>query len=261
MILIAYGAPSVVALLFTTALGLFVYLKNRRGLANVFFFQWLMALSIWHLGSALTYFVETPGAGLFASRLAHAGAIFIPPTFLHFIISFLGLDKAKRGFIATSYTVAVLLEMSNFTPFFIHHAARLSYNYYGVPGVLYLVFVLFFFSIVVYSLFLLSLSYRQASGWRKSQIKYLFMASLIGYGGGSIDFLPIFGIDVYAIGNAVNIVFAGIVAYEFNKEQEFKKWMEERGTILKMNSELNARPPRGGARERASGTQAEGVGE
>ena len=44
-------------------------------------------------------------------------------------------------------------------------------------------------------------------------------------------------------------------------EMEFNKWLEERETILRMNKELNARSTRGGARERAAESQAEGIEE
>ncbi len=44
-------------------------------------------------------------------------------------------------------------------------------------------------------------------------------------------------------------------------EAEFKRWLEERETILRMNRELNARPTRSPARERALGAGAEGVEE
>ena len=44
-------------------------------------------------------------------------------------------------------------------------------------------------------------------------------------------------------------------------EMEFKTWLEERETILRMNRELNARSTRGGARERAIEPQVEGVSE
>jgi len=40
-------------------------------------------------------------------------------------------------------------------------------------------------------------------------------------------------------------------------ELEFNRWLEERGTILRMNKELNAKSARGGARERAVESQAE----
>ena len=47
---------------------------------------------------------------------------------------------------------------------------------------------------------------------------------------------------------------------QFLKENQFK-CTPERETILKMNKELNARSPRGGARERAIEPRAEGVEE
>ena len=44
-------------------------------------------------------------------------------------------------------------------------------------------------------------------------------------------------------------------------EYEFKRWLEERETILRMNQELNAKATRGGARERALSSPVEGVEE
>jgi len=44
-------------------------------------------------------------------------------------------------------------------------------------------------------------------------------------------------------------------------EMEFDHWLEERERILKMNKELNAKSARGGARERAVESQAEGIEE
>ncbi len=37
-----------------------------------------------------------------------------------------------------------------------------------------------------------------------------------------------------------------------NPETEFNQWLKEREAILKMNKNLNARPSRGGERERAN---------
>ncbi len=42
-------------------------------------------------------------------------------------------------------------------------------------------------------------------------------------------------------------------------EIEFADWLEEREAILKMNQQLNAKPSRGGTRERANQPQAEGI--
>ncbi|GAH87052.1 unnamed protein product, partial [marine sediment metagenome] len=42
---------------------------------------------------------------------------------------------------------------------------------------------------------------------------------------------------------------------------EFKRWLEEREAILRMNKELNIRSTRGGERGRASAAETEGVEE
>jgi hypothetical protein len=42
---------------------------------------------------------------------------------------------------------------------------------------------------------------------------------------------------------------------------EFRRWLEERDTILRMNKELNARSARNGAREGALSSRVEGVEE
>jgi hypothetical protein len=44
-------------------------------------------------------------------------------------------------------------------------------------------------------------------------------------------------------------------------DQEFRRWLEERETILRMNKELNARPARSGAREGALSARSEGIEE
>jgi hypothetical protein len=44
-------------------------------------------------------------------------------------------------------------------------------------------------------------------------------------------------------------------------DYEFKKWLEERGAILKMNRELNAKAKGNGARESAVPSRVEGIEE
>jgi hypothetical protein len=44
-------------------------------------------------------------------------------------------------------------------------------------------------------------------------------------------------------------------------DQEFRRWLEERESILRMNKELNAKPGRNGAREGALSARAEGIEE
>ena len=45
--------------------------------------------------------------------------------------------------------------------------------------------------------------------------------------------------------------------YNLNPDEEFTRWLEERGRILKMNQEFKAQSTRGGARERAVAAEME----
>jgi len=212
-----YSIPTLAALIVTFSLGLFVYNKNRRSPVNITFSRWLFILTIWHFGSFFTYNVNNTEHALIASRITHAGAILIPPTFLHFILTFLGQQKQKKILILCAYTIAFLFEFLNLTPYFINSVSRLSFNYYGHGTFIYSFFVFFFFSVILYCHVILWSAVRKSTGIKRNQIKYLFVASLIGYTGGAVDFLPIFHIDVFPIGNPVNILFVCIVAYAIVK--------------------------------------------
>ena len=45
------------------------------------------------------------------------------------------------------------------------------------------------------------------SGQKRSQIEYFFLATAIGYAGGSLDYLPIFGFDLYPYGNFAIVLY------------------------------------------------------
>src|SRR2546428_3222702 len=47
----------------------------------------------------------------------------------------------------------------------------------------------------------------------KTHIKYFFIASAIGYSGGTLDYLPIFGIDLYPYGNFAIVLYPIIMTY------------------------------------------------
>ena len=69
----------------------------------------------------------------------------------------------------------------------------------------------------MYSHILLVQSFRRSSEARRAQIKYFFIATAIGYTGGSLEFLPIFGLDVYPWGHFAIPLYPIIMAYAIVK--------------------------------------------
>ncbi len=61
--------------------------------------------------------------------------------------------------------------------------------------------------LVIYAHYQVFRLYRDASGIKRNQFKYFFIGFALAYGTGSLDYLPIFQIDLYPYGNF------GIMAY------------------------------------------------
>jgi len=71
---------------------------------------------------------------------------------------------------------------------------KLVFKYFIVPGVLYPLYVLMFFSYLAYSYYELLKGYIRSTGIERNQIKYVLVASTIGFGGAITIFLPVFNI-------------------------------------------------------------------
>ncbi len=213
----SYSFPTLLALVVVSCLAIFVYRKGSNNSVNNGFFRWLLTLFIWHLGTFITYNVDSNEKALLGIRFAHVGIILIPATFFHFILIFLEKNKSTRRLIFSAYAFSVVLELLNFTPLFIRSTSKLTFCYYGNWGISYPFFLAYFFGIVIYCHILLWNFMQQVRGVKRNQAKYLFLASLIGYTAGAIDFLPIFDLDVFPIGNPINILFVAVVAYAIIK--------------------------------------------
>jgi len=73
------------------------------------------------------------------------------------------------------------------------------FRYYPVPGPAYPFYALELLALVSYGILELILNFRSSHGLRKNQIAYVLSASIIGFGGGGLAFLPVFGIPVYPL--------------------------------------------------------------
>ena len=59
--------------------------------------------------------------------------------------------------------------------------------------------------------------YQTASGAKQKQYQYFFVAFTLAFGTGSLDYLPMFGIDVYPYGNFGIILYPIIMTYAIVK--------------------------------------------
>ena len=176
----------------------------------------MFSIAVWSFGLANLTVAPNELKGLFWDRFLYFGSLFIPPLFFHFVLTFLGLGKERKKLLMVGYIFSFLFLIFNFTPLFRERmisAQALHFNYLPETGPVYPIFPLMFLFYVGYSLYLMFKRYRKMSGVTRNQIKYAFLAAIIGFGGGSTTFLPAFGIKTSPVGNCLVALYGVILAY------------------------------------------------
>jgi len=154
-----------------------------------------------------------PNQALLAWRLSFAcGVIWIPTLFHHFVYTFCNLRE--KAFLITAYVVGIAMFPLCFTSLFFADVQILfSSFYYALPGAIFPFFAAWWVFLVVYSHYKLYKMHRVTSGLKRRQIEYFFLATAIGYAGGSLDYLPIFGVHLYPYGNFAIVLYPMIMTY------------------------------------------------
>ncbi len=196
------------------ALGLYVIVTNHRSLASRTFFGFSMSVGFWSFCYTFWQMSTQASQALFWLRCLMMGAIFIPTFFIHFVITLLDLNSAKRRLIQCSYLLSIVLIFSNFSTLFISGVTpRDGFRFWAIPGLFFHPFLLHFASAVVYAHYLLFQELKVASGSRRNQIKYVFLGTLLGFAGGTTNFPLWYNIPIPPIGNALVTFYVAMTAY------------------------------------------------
>ncbi|MHB8482088.1 MAG: ATP-binding protein, partial [Nitrospiria bacterium] len=196
-----------------SSLGLFVYCKNRQYIVNRVWAYFSVAVSIWGFGICLIATTKDSSRALIWWRLAHVGVIFLPVLYFHFVYHFLRLNR--KSVLITIYSIGIVFLALDATDLFIKNMRWVFSQFYydSPPGPVYPYFVGFFALTVMYSQYELLKGAKVLSGIQRNQINYFLFATAVGFYGGGICFLPVFGIDVYPYLNFTVPLYPIIMTY------------------------------------------------
>jgi signal transduction histidine kinase len=209
-----YAITGLVNAVTATFLGFFVYLKNRKEIANRTFARFCIAVVVWSYSYFLWQISTTSEMALFWSRALMMGSIFIPVTLFHFGITFLDILQKERKILIAGYLLTFLFFISNFTPFFVNRVEpTFSFNFWPKPGIFFHFFHLMFIGYVVYFWYLLIKAYRKSEGIWKLQIGYVLTGSLIGFIAGETNHFLWYNIPTPPIWNFIPALGFLLIAY------------------------------------------------
>jgi len=183
------------------SLSLFVYLKDKTNPINKTFAVYSFCIAWWSLVSISLINATTHAAALIADKICLLTVVFIPSTFLHFILTFCKPSQTHKILIRICYSISFFFLILIFTPLFVKDVSPVyKLKYFSAPGSGYYIFLIFFAITTYYGIWIVyQASTKTKNSIRKQQLSYLFWATLGGYIGGSLNFNLVLRIPPYSI--------------------------------------------------------------
>ena len=200
--------------------GFFVYLNNRKNPTNISWGFFSLTIAFWSCSYFFWQISTQKSLALFWCRSLTVGSILIPVTFLHFLLIWLDLYQAKKKLLFAFYFISFVAFGLNFTPLFVKDVSPiLFFKYWPKAGKAYFPFFIFWTWLVFYCWYIMFKVMQTSSSTKRNQIKYVFIAAIIGFGGGFTNYPLWYGIKIPPYGNILVSIYVGLMAYAIVRHQ------------------------------------------
>ena len=232
-----YALSTVVTAVAVLSLGLFVLFKNPRARPNQLWALFNAAVFVWAACQSIHIVIHDFSMAYFLIRLYYMfGVLWIPTLYLHFILVYLNERRRWPLYLAYGFSFAYLTQVFN-PKFLAAPQPKFSLNFYPEPGPLFYPFLVLWSTIVMYSMMKIYNAMQKASGIQRNQLRYLFYAMLIGYVGGTSNFLPVFDVELFPYtpyGTYGVPIYVAIFTYAIVKHQlmDIKVAITRTGVLL-----------------------------
>jgi two-component system NtrC family sensor kinase len=218
-----YALLPLCATILNLFLVIFILTKGAKRKLNHSFALVSLCVMVWNFGYFLLYIAPSRNFAFSYLQVVFFGAVFIPPTFLYFMMALTDqITKKTKIVCLTAFVYSLTLFILNFWGFCSNDVIRYYWGYSPIGPKTSIFFLFSFLSYMFYALFLLFKTMRKTVGIRHNQLKYVFWGAMIALGGGLTNFLPIVSfirLSIYPVGNGTVFLFLGIIAYAIYKHQ------------------------------------------
>lgn len=211
MLLTAYAYTNLLNAIISSILSvLTLFLANKK--IRLPFSILLFATANWCFGIFMhSFFNYSFSISRFWDIYLHATASFLPTLFVNFTLSYTGTIN-KNNKLIPFYIINALFLLSVFTKYFIFEETAISiFQHFPKAGILYYLYIAYYIYCIIYSYLLLIKHFKTSKNKKtKNQIIYIFIATCIGYIGGSTTFLPAMNINIFPYGNFITIFHTSV---------------------------------------------------
>jgi len=196
-----YAISPLVCAIIALVLGVLVFLKNLRSPINRAFALLCFETFWWQACWFATYFLRTPTQLDVCAKIAYSLILFLPFTYYHFAVQFLGLKREMvwvRRFYFVGFFWLILLWSTDFFVAGYHH---FDWGHYARARLLHPVYLIFVAVVIVRTMVFLKKSTADPthSAIIRNQNKFVFLSACL-YCVVSIEYPINYGIGFYPIG-------------------------------------------------------------
>jgi len=213
-----FSISSLLILALASVVAVFSFLKGEDRKLNVIWGLFCVSGAIWGLGSFKFSTTISKESAFFWWQIAYIGVILSPVFYSHFVYELLKIETKRLSFF---YCFAFIFLGFNFIKknLFLGDLKFVFNQFYFLDWtlrhslVMLIFYILFYCILLFHTIFLLFSHYRSSSGLKRLQLKYLIIASIIGWWGPHSSFFISFGFNTYPPINFLLSIFAIIVIY------------------------------------------------
>jgi two-component system, NtrC family, sensor kinase len=190
----------------------------RRGVRQpiIATFAWMtLTIVAWDLDIFALYYFTDVVAAEWWSRVFRVGICFAPVAAFHLAVAISATTIGVwRGLLIGGYTGAFLLSVANLAGALVTGLKPHSWGWYPVPTHLYAGVSLLLVVYLPLTVERLWYGYRHADTSRaRAQAKFCLLAAVVQTPFALTNLLPMYGFNVYPVGNIGNVAYVSIVAY------------------------------------------------
>lgn len=179
-----------------------------------------ISIAIWGVGCMMVGISgNNERLAIFWWKFAHVGGIYIPVFLLHNLLILTDIKSNK--FLIFSYIQAIVFVIFSLINLMQSKLTYVLTAYYKLTsvGIIYPLCCVAWCSVGLYANYILFRKFIHAEGQAHAQLKYLFIAIVVGFWGGGSHFLSVFKLTDFSYGMFLIPVFPAVTTYAILRHQ------------------------------------------
>lgn len=194
-------------------LGFFVYRRDPGGWINRAWLRFSVATAVWAFSVGILHGHVSAGWALGSARVGQVALSLVPGFFLEFVLALLNDVRSRDLLLRWGRRLSALFACLSLTPLILRDVrVEGSSEYFPVAGPFFGPFAIWFIGSFLLSLWILLREYRHHVGGRRNQLRYVILASILGFLS-FLSTLPMyFGLSLAPAGHGL-LLFYALISY------------------------------------------------